>query len=65
MYTKQNIYVTIVTCTFGFVYSLYLNLKMDRFVKKRKLTDDRDVNVNENNLNIEINVQNSASKNLN
>jgi len=33
---------------------------MDRFVKKRKLTDDGDVNVNDNNLNIEINIKQLA-----
>jgi hypothetical protein len=33
---------------------------MDRFLKKRKLTDDNDVSANYNNLNIEINVKKSA-----
>jgi hypothetical protein len=35
-----------------------LNLKMDKFLKKRKLTDVNDVNANYNNLNIEINMLN-------
>jgi hypothetical protein len=33
---------------------------MDRFLKKRKLTDDSDVSANGNNLNIEINIKQSA-----
>jgi hypothetical protein len=41
---------------------------MDRFLKKHKLTDDSDVSANDNNLNIEINIKQSAlisDKNLN
>jgi hypothetical protein len=43
---------------------------MDRFLKKCKLTDGSDVNANYNNLNIEINIKQSAlisdkSSNLN
>jgi hypothetical protein len=33
---------------------------MDRFLKKRKLTDGSDINANDNNLNIEINIKQSA-----
>lgn len=35
---------------------LYLNLKKYRFVKKLKLTNNGDVNVNYNNLNIVVNI---------
>lgn len=49
----------IVMCIFCSVYSQYLNLKTNRFVKK--CMDDSDVNVNDNNLNVKI----SVSKNLN
>jgi hypothetical protein len=37
-----------------------LSLKMDRFLKKCKLTDDSDVSANDNNLNIEMNNKQSA-----
>lgn len=50
---------------FSFVYSLYLNLKTNRFVKMCKLMDNGHVNVNDNNLNVEMNVKISISKNLN
>jgi hypothetical protein len=33
---------------------------MDRFLKKHKLTDDSDVSANDNNLNIEVNIKQSA-----
>jgi hypothetical protein len=33
---------------------------MDRFLKKRKLTDGSDVSANDNNLIIEINIKQSA-----
>jgi hypothetical protein len=33
---------------------------MDRFLKKHKLTDDSDVSANDNNLNIKINIKQSA-----
>lgn len=61
MKTARVIVIYIFCC----VYSLYLNLKTNRFVKTCKLMNDSHVNVNNNNLNVEINVKISVSKSLN
>lgn len=37
---------------------LYFNLKMNKFlIKKPKLTNDSDININKNNINIKINIK--------
>jgi hypothetical protein len=45
----------------GVPYNFKFNLKIYRFLKSRKLTDDSDVIANERNLIIEINIKQLAS----